>query len=161
MKNAGVFFSLSLMLLFVLCCFMLLNIQIEDYSMLQRRTKNDFETIQGQTYYFDANGYMVTGWKKINNKDYFFNDSGVMVKDAWQGAYYLGSDGAMLTNTFTKDGYYVGANGAYYTNRWFKDQGKDYYVNGSGKLVKNAWQGAYYLGKDGVMLTNAFTPDGY
>ena len=39
MKNAGVFFSLSLMLLFVLCCFMLLNIQIEDYSMLQRRTK--------------------------------------------------------------------------------------------------------------------------
>ena len=94
-------------------------------------TKNDFETIQGQTYYFDANGYMVTGWKKINNKDYFFNASGVMVKDAWQGAYYLGSDGAMLTNTFTKDGYYVGANGA------------------------------YYLGKDGVMLTNAFTPDGY
>ena len=124
-------------------------------------TKNDFETIQGQTYYFDANGYMVTGWKKINNKDYFFNASGVMVKDAWQGAYYLGSDGAMLTNTFTKDGYYVGANGAYYTNRWFKDQGKDYYVNGSGKLVKNAWQGAYYLGKDGVMLTNAFTPDGF
>ncbi len=44
MKNAGVFFSLSLMLLFVVCCFMLLNIQIEDYSMLQRRTKNDFET---------------------------------------------------------------------------------------------------------------------
>ena len=123
--------------------------------------KNNFETISGQTYYFDGNGYMVTGWKKINNKDYFFNDSGFMVKDAWQGAYYLGSDGVMLTNTFTKDGYYVGANGAYYTNRWFKDQGKAYYVNGSGKLVKNAWQGAYYLGKDGVMLTNAFTPDGF
>ena len=67
----------------------------------------------------------------------------------------------MLTNTFTKDGYYVGANGAYYTNRWFKDQGKDYYVNGSGKLVKNAWQGAYYLGSDGAMLTNTFTKDGY
>ena len=49
MKNAGVFFSLSLMLLFVLCCFMLLNIQIEDYSMLQRRTKNDFETYTSQT----------------------------------------------------------------------------------------------------------------
>ena len=123
--------------------------------------KNNFETISGQTYYFDGNGYMVTGWKEINNKDYFFNASGFMVKDAWQGAYYLGSDGAMLTNTFTKDGYYVGANGAYYTNRWFKDQGKYYYVNGSGKVVKNTWQGAYYLGKDGVMLTNAFTPDGY
>ena len=124
-------------------------------------TKNDFETIEGHTYYFDGNGYMVTGWQKINNKDYFFNASGVMVKDTWQGAYYLGSDGVMLTNTFTKDGYYVGSDGAYYTNRWVKDQGKDYYVNGSGKLVKNAWQGAYYLGKDGVMLTKAFTPDGY
>ena len=124
-------------------------------------TKNDFETIEGHTYYFDENGYMVTGWKKINNKDYFFNDSGFMVKDTWQGAYYLGSDGVMLTNTFTKDGYYVGSDGAYYTNRWVKNQGKDYYVNGSGKLVKNAWQGAYYLGKDGAMLTNAFTPDGY
>ena len=124
-------------------------------------TKNDFETISGQIYYFDASGYMVTGWKKINTKDYFFNDSGFMVKDTWQGAYYLGSDGAMLTNTFTKDGYYVGANGAYYTNRWIKVDGKDYYMDANGKTKKNAWQGAYYLGKDGVMLTNAFTPDGY
>ena len=124
-------------------------------------TKNDFETISGQTYYFDASGYMVTGWKKINTKDYFFNASGVMVKDNWQGAYYLGSDGAMLTNTFTKDGYYVGADGAYYTNRWIKVDGKYYYMDANGKTKKNAWQGAYYLGKDGVMLTNAFTPDGY
>ena len=29
MKNVGVFFSLSLMFLFTLCCFMLLNIQID------------------------------------------------------------------------------------------------------------------------------------
>ena len=124
-------------------------------------TKNDFETISGQTYYFDASGYMVTGWKEINTKDYFFNASGVMVKDNWQGAYYLGSDGAMLTNTFTKDGYYVGSDGAYYTNRWVKVDGKYYYMDANGKTKKNAWQGAYYLGKDGVMLTNAFTPDGY
>ncbi len=27
-------------------------------------TKNDFETIEGHTYYFDENGYMVTGWKR-------------------------------------------------------------------------------------------------
>ena len=124
-------------------------------------TKNDFETISGQTYYFDASGYMVTGWKEINTKDYFFNASGVMVKDNWQGAYYLGSDGAMLTNTFTKDGYYVGSDGAYYTNRWVKVDGKYYYMDANGKTKKNAWQGAYYLGIDGVMLTNAFTPDGY
>ena len=28
-------------------------------------------------------------------------------------------------------------------------------------MVKNTWIGAYYLGSDGVMYTNAFTPDGY
>ena len=130
-------------------------------------------------YYFDENGKMKTNafvdgyylgadgkcvknqWIKDGGKDYFMDANGKVKKNAWQGVYYLGSDGAMLTNTFTPDGYYVGSDGAYYTNCWFKDQGKDYYVNGFGKLVKNAWQGAYYLGKDGAMLTNTFTPDGY
>lgn len=50
MKNSGVFFSLCLMLLFIVCCFMLLNIQIEDYTMLQRRTDNDFETYTPVSY---------------------------------------------------------------------------------------------------------------
>ena len=50
MKHAGVFFSLSLLFLFVVCCFMLLNIQIEDYTMLQRRTKHDFETYTPVSY---------------------------------------------------------------------------------------------------------------
>ena len=30
-------------------------------------TSNDFEVIGNQTYYFDASGYMVTGWKQINS----------------------------------------------------------------------------------------------
>lgn len=50
MKNVGVFFSLSLMLIFVICCFLLLNIQIENYSMLQRRTKNDFKMYTPVSY---------------------------------------------------------------------------------------------------------------
>ena len=55
MVNVGsrltcVFFSLSLLFLFVVCCFMLLNIQIEDYTMLQRRTKHDFETYTPVSY---------------------------------------------------------------------------------------------------------------
>lgn len=35
--------------------------------------------ILGQTYYFDSNGYMVTGSQKTNEKDYYFNASGAMV----------------------------------------------------------------------------------
>lgn len=50
MKNSGVFFSLSLMFIFVLCCFMLLNIQIEDYTMLQKRTQKDFQTFTPVSY---------------------------------------------------------------------------------------------------------------
>ena len=113
-------------------------------------------------YYLGADGeYVKNQWIKDGGKDYFMDANGKAKKNAWHGVYYLGSDGAMLTNTFTPDGYYVGSDGAYYTNRWFKDHKNDYFVNAAGKVVKNAWQGAYYLGKDGVMLTNAFTPDGF
>lgn len=132
------------------------------------------------TYYFDKNGKMKTNaftpdnyyvgsdgvylrsqWFKHGGKDYYVDCYGHVVKNAWIGSYYLSSDGSMATNTFTVDGYYVGSNGAYLTNAWFKHDGKDYYVNGSGLVVKNAWQGAYYLGADGAMLKNQFTPDGY
>ena len=117
-------------------------------------TKNDFETIEGHTYYFDGNGYMVTGWKKINNKGYFFNASGFMVKDAWQGAYYLGKDGVMLTNAFTPDGYYVGSDGVYVRNQKVTVDGKDYYLNADGKVAKNQWSGDYYLDENGNPYIN-------
>ena len=117
-------------------------------------TKNDFETISGQTYYFDGNGYMVTGWKEINNKLYFFYASGVMAKNVWQGAYYLGSDGVMLTNAFTSDGYYVGSDGAYVRNQKVTVDGKDYYLNADGKVAKNQWSGDYYLDGNGNVVKN-------
>ena len=117
-------------------------------------TKNDFETIEGQTYYFDENGYMVTGWQKINNKDYFFNASGFMVKETWQGAYYLGKDGVMLTKAFTPDGYYVGSDGVYVRNQKVTVDGKDYYLNADGKVAKNQWAGDYYLNGNGNVVKN-------
>ena len=99
--------------------------------------------------------------KEVDGKDYYMNGYGKMAKNTWSGAYYLGADGVMMTNAFTKDNYYVGNDGAYYRSRWFKHKGKDYYVDGNGHVVKNAWIGSYYLGEDGAMLTNTFTPDGY
>lgn len=80
---------------------------------------------------------MVTGWKKINIKDYFFKASGVM-----------------KTNAFTPYGYYVGSDGAYYRNCWIKYENKYYYTNGAGLLVKNARVKVYYLGADGAYLRN-------
>ena len=75
--------------------------------------KSNFKKINDATYYFNSNGYMLTGWQKIKDNYYFFTTSGAMVTNAWVGNYYLGSDGIMLTNTFTPDGYYVGADGAW------------------------------------------------
>ena len=113
-------------------------------------------------YYCGADGvYVRNAWVNHNGNYYYMNANGLMKKNGWAGAYYLGADGVMKTNTFTPDGYYVGSDGAYYRNRWIKYENKYYYTNSAGLPVKNAWVGVYYLGADGVMKTNTFTPDGY
>ena len=50
----------------------------------------------GKTYYLDSKGRMKTGWVTEE-------DSG--------NRYFMGEDGAMCRNTFTKDGRYVGPDG--------------------------------------------------
>lgn len=58
----------------------------------------------------------VSNWQNINDKWYYFNESGYMVtgwinwKTKW---YYCGVDGAMYANTITPDGYYVDKDGAW------------------------------------------------
>ena len=73
------------------------------------------------TYYFDQQGNMVTGWVKTNDsKWYFFNNEKTLDEGklciGWKkidGAWYFFSstDGSMATNTTTSDGYKVGADG--------------------------------------------------
>ena len=138
--------------------------------------KNEFMTIGGQTYYFGSDGYMVTGWKKLDGKWYVFNESGVMFHDCWyQGTYYLDSNGAMLTNTETPDHYYVDGSGKWIKQGWqsnskgwwyveklsyiqseFKTiDGKTYYFDSNGymatgwKKIDNKW---YVFNESGVML---------
>lgn len=79
-------------------------------------TKNDFEEIAGQTYYFDSNGYMVNGWKQIGSDWYYFGQGGIMAKDQWIGNYYFESDGKMATNKWIGN-YFVGSDGI-----WCKDK---------------------------------------
>ena len=120
-----------------------------------------FKKIENETYYFTSNGYVKTGWLSVNNNWYFFKNSGCMITSNWVGSYYMDSDGKMKTNSFTPDGYYCGADGVYVRNAWIKYDGNYYYMNANGLMTKNAWAGSYYVGSDGVMKTNAFTPDGY
>lgn len=119
-----------------------------------------FKQIDNHTYYFQSNGYVQVGWLLSNNDWYMFDSEGVMIT-GWNGSYYFDENGKMMKNAFTPDHYYVGSSGAYLTNCWFKHDGKDYYADNYGHIVKNSWIGSYYLGSDGAMVTNTFTPDGY
>ena len=70
-------------------------------------TTNNFEAINGQTYYFDSDGYMVTGWKSIDDSWYLFDASGTMLK-GWQKQgeqwYYLEQSGKMYVGELSLDG---------------------------------------------------------
>lgn len=72
------------------------------------------------TYYFDADGNMYTGWiTTIDNKTYFFDNLNTLSKGSmmigWVEImnewYYFGLDGTMFVNGLTPDGYFVGADG--------------------------------------------------
>ena len=98
--------------------------------------KSTFEKIGGKWYYFNADGYMVkgwcsvdgtwyylgsdgalrTGWQEVDDDWYYFDSSGAMAHSGWEGNYYLGSDGVMLTDTTTPDGYHVGSDGEWIKN---------------------------------------------
>ena len=64
-------------------------------------------------WYQNADGsYPTNTWKEISGAWYYFEGNGYMAANKWIGNYYVGSNGAMLTNTTTPDGYQVGADGA-------------------------------------------------
>ena len=77
-------------------------------------------------YFFDENGYILTGWLQYRNQQYYLNPvsdgtKGRMVT-GWQQIdnvwYYFDktegeNKGSMLKNTVTPDGYKVGLNGAW------------------------------------------------
>ena len=113
------------------------------------------------------------GWKKDGNSWYYYHQ-GQMVKNAWIGSYWLGSDGKMATNSWVdNDRYYVGANGVLEKDKkkedkkpeekkrgWKKENNVWYYYNEDGSLARNKWAGNYWLGADGKLVTNAWVDNG-
>ena len=83
---------------------------------------NPVDVIATETYYFDKEGNMVTGWiHTLDNKWYFTIcdrslREGMMVFGWYQidnKWYYFTADGSMLENSVTPDGYFVGSDGAW------------------------------------------------
>ena len=44
------------------------------------------------------------GWVKTGNAWYFYNQNGVLARNAWAGNYWLGADGKMVTNAWVDNG---------------------------------------------------------
>ena len=134
-------------------------------------------------YYVGANGAWVKdaknpetpkpaekkqGWVKEGTAWYYYHQ-GQIVKNAWVGSYWLGSDGKMATSAWVDNGrYYVGANGVWDKNAkkqeapkpvekkqgWKKEDNSWYYYD-NGEVARNKWIGdTYWVGKDGKMVTD-------
>ena len=107
------------------------------------------------------------GWAKEGTAWYYYHQ-GQIVKNAWVGSYWLGSDGKMATSAWVDNGrYYVGPNGVWDKNAkkpeetkpvekkqgWKKEDNAWYYYD-NGEVARNKWIGdTYWVGKDGKMLT--------
>ena len=123
--------------------------------------------VDNNKYYVGANGLWdknakksedkKTGWVSSGGSWYYYNNQGQMVKNAWAGDYYLGSDGKMVVKSWIYDNaykawYYLGENGVYKRNTWVGD----YWVGSNGKMATNSWvdNGRYYVGPSGAWVKN-------
>lgn len=91
------------------------------------------------------------GWKQDNTGWYYNKTDGARAKDEWLAV--DGNDFWFDSNQYMAIGWRQFSNGSWY------------YFRSSGAMAKNYWVQTdgvwFYLGADGVMLTNATTPDGY
>lgn len=103
-----------------------------------------FENIDGNTYYFDKNGYLKTGWVTFSNgKKYYFSEKNGM-RTGWLKmtdgtAYYMGDDGVMTTGWQNIDGetYYFKTDGKMKTGWLDGKSGERYFLNSDGTLARN------------------------
>ena len=99
--------------------------------------------VGGKWYYMDESGIMQTGWKKIGSKWYYFNASGVM-QTGWQKIsgkwYFFKSSGAMASKEWVKGYYWINKDGTWtyeYKASWKKSGSKWWFGDTSGWYAKN------------------------
>ena len=122
----------------------------------------------GVWHYYDSDDDMVTGeWKKDGGKWFYLDEDGDMAVDQWiDDEYYVGDDGAMLTNAWKytmsdddqddpdEDGenwYYFNNKGKKVADETKKINGKTYLFDSDGKM-QYGWQyeggNMYYYGDE-------------
>ena len=100
-----------------------------------------WKQIDGKWYYFESTGVMQTGWKQVSGKWYYLHTDGAMRTD-WKQIggkwYYFHTDGAMRTDWKQIGGkwYYFHTDGAMRTG-WKQIDGKWYYLYEDGHMAKS------------------------
>lgn len=125
---------------------------------LKNAPKGAFKAKQETTTQTDTSSSTTSGWVKQDGAWYYFDGNGNPVKNAWQGSYYLKSDGKMAQSEWIYDDsyqawYYLTSDGSYAYNTW---QG-NYYLKSDGKMAVNEWVdgGRYYVGATGLWKANS------
>ena len=102
--------------------------------------KSTWQKIDDEWYFFNANGYMITGLVKVNGVLYYFNSNGAMAT-GWQ---LIGSDY-----------YYFNESGAAITGQWLKYNGKWYFFNSYKMVYSKSLRingVVYKFGADGALI---------
>ena len=150
---------------------------------LKNAPKGAFKAKQETTTQTDTSSATTSGWVKQDGAWYYFDGNGNPVKNAWQGSYYLKSDGKMAQSEWVYDSsyqawYYLKSDGSYAYSTWqgnyyLKSDGKMaqsewiydytyqawYYLKSDGSYAYSAWQGNYYLKSDGKMAKGEWVYD--
>ena len=138
-------------------------------------TRSDWEYIGNKWYYFDQNGWMITGWQKVSGSWYYMESNGARVADGWKWinneCYYFDKNGKMAADTWI-DGSYVDASGVWIKDKkqepenvtktgWVQYSGRWMYYNADGSYVKSNWKSVnniwYYFDQNGWMVTGWMT----
>lgn len=81
---------------------------------LKNAPKGAFKAKQSTAIQINTSSATTSGWVKQDGAWYYFDGNGNLVKNAWQGSYYLKADGKMAVNEWVDGGrYYVGADGVW------------------------------------------------
>lgn len=111
-------------------------------------SKGGYQEVDGNTYYFDANGTMYKKRWLTTEKGarQYFDENGILSRDSWFSIDGIRADGTTYTNWYHTD-----SNGNIQKNGWYTIDGKTYYLNENGNMATNWFDDKkYYLGEDGA-----------
>ena len=127
------------------------------YNEKGEQVASTWMEIDGKKYYFDADGYSLTGWQDLEGKRYYFNEDGSMATgeiDVDGTKYYLTDSGELKTG-WVKEG----ENGQKVSNTSQDIEGKKYFFDENGALIKDTEKDGYTIGSDGVATEVVETPE--